>query len=212
MSIYDNEVLKANIELLRKNSGLSQEDFAKIAGVHQSRLCTLLKNDKGARFSIEQVYRIADHFHVSVDYLVSGREPEPINSAKSVCEALVTLFEKFYLDHSDFERSEEIDIPMTRYDKDGNPIPELDTEKRTIKYHALFFPHTWGPNPDREYTEDELDELHMDDFYNGNELTKNIAINKFLDAFIPIFKLHDAGKMPDEAYKYTVTSLLEGVK
>lgn len=38
------------------------------------------------------------------------------------------------------------------------------------------------------------------------------AFNKFLDAYIPIHGLHSAGKMPDEAYKYTIKSLLETIK
>ena len=211
MRNYDNEMLKTNISKLRDDNRMSQKDFAAIAGIHQSRLSTLLGDDKGNRFSIEQIYRIASRFGVSIDYLVTGREPEPISTAKQVCEVIVSLFENFHLDNNDFERSETIDIPMYTIDKDGHKIPELDTEKRTIKYHALFFSHCWGPNPDREYTEDELDELQMDDYYNGNEITENIAINKFLDAFIPVFKLHDAGKMPDEAYKYTINSLLDSI-
>ncbi len=211
MRDYDNEILKANINKLRDNSGMSQKDFAAIAGIHQSRLSTLLGDDKGNRFSIEQIYRIAHHFGVSIDYLVTGKEPEPIKTPRQVCEALVSLFEKFYLDTKDFEVIETIDIPYYTPVDGGYSMPELHTEEKTIKYHALFFPHCWAPNPDREYTEDEMDELHMDNIYNGNELPKNIAINKFLDAFIPIHKLYAAGKMPDEAYKYTVNSLLDNL-
>ena len=211
MRDYDNEILKTNIRKLRDDSGLSQEKFAEIVGVHQSRLSKLLGNDDSNRFSIEQVYRIAKHYNISIDYLVTGEKPKPINSAKAVCEFLVQLFEDYYLEHHDYSRGEIISIPGYYYDSKGHKIPDSEEEKKTIKYNCLFFANCWYPNENREYTEDELDELHMDELYNGNSLPKNIAINKFLNAFIPIHELHSAGKMPDEAYQYTIKSLLDSI-
>lgn len=211
MRVYDNEILKANIEKLRKGKGLSQAEFAEIAGVQQSRISKLLGNDDGGRFSIEQVYNIASAFRVSIDYLVTGNEPQPISSARQVCEVLVHLFDDYFLEHSDFSRVEEIERPIYYYEN-GYQVPDSETNKRTIKYDALYFPHCWYPDPGREYTEDEMMELQSEASQIGNELSRNIAINKFLSAYIPIHELHSAAKMPDEAYHYTVQSLLDSVK
>ena len=211
MPNYDNEILKANIEKLRSDNDMKQEDIAAIAGVQQSRISKLLGNDAGARFTIEQICKIASHFNVSIDYLVTGKEPQPISSTKKVCEALVTLFENYSLETYDFDRIEKISYPVTEYEN-GYHTSEIQTEKRTFKYHSLFFPYCWHFNPDREYTEEQLENLEFDERYCGNELSFNKEINKFLDAFIPVHKLYDAGKMPEDAYKYTVQSLLEGIK
>lgn len=211
MRDYDNDILKANIEKLRKDKGMTQNDLADVAGVQQSRISALLGKDAGARFSIDQIYRLAQHFGVSIDFLVTGEEPKPANSTRRVCEALVSFFENYYLESTDYERTEEVHIPYTCYEN-GYHFPDTDEEKRTFKYHALFFPHCWKLNPDREYTEEELENLESDDRYCGNELSFNISINQFLDAFIPVYRLYDAGKMPEDAYKYTVKSLLDGIK
>lgn len=210
MPIYDNEILKDNIEKLQKDNGLNQESFAKKAGISQSRLSKLLGSDEGARFSIEQVCNIANEFNVSIDYLVTGKEPKVINSTRKICEILVQLFEDYYLKHTDFSREEEIQQVIYSY-QDGYNIPDIECSKKEIKYNALFFSQCWYPNPNRDYTDDELDSLRDEAYQSGNELIHSIEINKFLNAFIPIFELYDAAKMPNEAYKYTVQSLLDNV-
>ncbi len=212
MRDYDNEILKTNIRKLRDDSGLSQEKFAEIAGVHQSRLSKLLGSDDGSRFSIEQIYRIAKHFCVSIDYLVTGEKNKPVSSAKSLCEILIQLFDEFHLEHTDYSREEFVDVLCFHYDEMDRRVEYYDSEKKNIKHHALFFPHGSSPDPNREYTESELEDLQDDARKNGSDLPKNIAINRFLDAYIPIHELHSAGKMPDEAYKYTINSLLDGIE
>ncbi len=208
MPIYDNQCLIDNINKLCK--GLKQREIADITGTQQSRISKLLGDDDSARFSIEQISRLAEHFNVSIDYLVTGREPKPTTSTRQVCEVLVQLFEEYKLKHTTLTKDEELEIPYTICEG-KMAIPDTMTEKKHMNYNALYFPIIWERNPDREYTEDELDNLRNDLMFGGNELPSNTSINKFLSAFIPIYELHDAGKMPDEAYKYTVNSLLENL-
>ena len=212
MSDYDNDLLKRNINKLKDEYRISQDALAKIAKTSQPRLCKLLGDDKGSRFSIEQVYLIAQHFGVSIEYLITGKEPEPSNSTRNVCQYIVALFENFEIEEYSFDRIEQIKIPYTYYDSNGIPMPELDIENKSIKYHALFFPNCWKLNPEREYTKNELDEKQSNEYYNGNEIPSNIEINKFLDAFIPIHKLYSSRKMPKDAYEYTVNTLLNAIK
>jgi len=207
MRDYDNEILKANIEKLRKDNGLSQTEFAEIAGVQQSRISKLLGNDGGARFSIEQIYNIAKHFNLSIDYLVTGAEPNPTSSTKQICEVLVHFFDEHWLEHTTLERVEDCFYPVY-----VNGYPDSKHEHMKEKYEALFFPNYWHLNPDRDYTYDEMDELQSEMHQVGNDLQHNMAINRFLKAYIPVHELHASGKMPDDAYKYTVQSLLDSVK
>ena len=210
MSHYHNEILVKNIEKLRDANHMSQHELAEIAGTQQSRISKLLGADDSARFSIEQVYKLAEHFNVSIDYLVTGKEPQPTTSKRQICEVLVQLFDKYHLKHNTLVRNEELEIPVTVYEGKVE-LPGTDTEVRRMEYNTLYFPIVWDRNPDREYTEDELDNLQSDLLFFGNGLEDNMAINKFLSAYIPIHELHDAGKMPDEAYKFTINSLLENL-
>lgn len=208
---YDNEILKSNIERLRKKNGLSQDQLAKIAGIHQSRMSVLLNEDSKARFSIEQIYLIAEYFDVSIDSLVKGEESKRINTSRQICEFLVQLFESNNLDYKRFSREEKTFTP-SYYIEDGYMVPSSKSGEKTISYNALFFPSTWQLNPEREYSEDELDAYYDTLEFDGNLLLNNIAINKFLDAYIPIYKLYSSDKMPKHSYDYTVKSLLENIK
>lgn len=210
MRDYDNELLKRNIATILDKSGMNQTEFAKIMGISQSRLSKLLGTDEGNRFSIEQIFKLSEKFNVSIDYLVTGKN-QSTNTAKQICELLVQLFDNHYLESTSFSRDEEERIPTYYYDSENHMIPDVELRKFQNNYNALFFAEYWYPIEGRDYTEDELDELRFEANQVGNNLTDNIKINKFLNAFIPIHQLHIQAKMPDEAYEYTVNSLLSGI-
>lgn len=210
---YDNEILKNNILKLLNDRHISQVALASATDMKQPRLSKLLNNDEGNRFSIEQICKIANFFDVSIEFLLTGKEQESISTTKQVCRALVSLFENYHLEFHDFEREEKVATPVIKYDYYERALPDIEETQKTIKYHSLFFPHTYSNvNPEQNYSEDELQDLFLDYACEGNELYKNIEINNFLNAFIPIHKLHISRQIPEEAYHYTVESLLEGLK
>lgn len=58
-------------ELLR-DFGLSQYALAKRLGINQSTICNWLNGKKEP--SIESLWKLADYFDVSIDYLVGRKE------------------------------------------------------------------------------------------------------------------------------------------
>ena len=213
MSYYDNSILKTNIKTLAKKEGLTQKELAKIAGMKQPRISKLLNDDDddSCRFTIDQIFLLAKHFNVSIDYLVTGKEHEPIDSPRRICEVLVHLFEHYWLQHSEISLVEEMYIPTYYWDS-GYQIPTSKKETKKNTYTTLYFPSCWNINPEGKYTDDELDILHQEISDIGNLLDRNISINTFLSAYIPIHKIYEERKMSEEAYRHAVESLLENVK
>lgn len=70
-----NNFLGCAIADLRKTFGFTQKDFAKIINVSDS---SLAHYEQGISFpSIDTLIRIADYFHVNVDYLLGRSENRP---------------------------------------------------------------------------------------------------------------------------------------
>lgn len=60
------------IEEMLKTEGLTQSKLASVIGVNQSTVCNWLNGKKEP--SIESLWKLADFFDVSVDYLIGRKE------------------------------------------------------------------------------------------------------------------------------------------
>ena len=75
---------------LRRNSGVSQTQFAKILNISHKHMSNLEHGIKGP--SIDLLVIIAEYFRVSLDYLILGQETNDIMMSElqqEACEALV---------------------------------------------------------------------------------------------------------------------------
>ena len=64
---------------LRRKAGLSQEELANLVGVTRQ---AVQKWESGAsKPDLDNIAALADYFQVTLDYLISGREPEPAGQA-----------------------------------------------------------------------------------------------------------------------------------
>ena len=64
---------------LRRKAGLSQEELANLVGVTRQ---AVQKWESGAsKPDLDNIAALADYFQVTLDYLISGREPEPADQA-----------------------------------------------------------------------------------------------------------------------------------
>lgn len=60
------------IEEMLKTEGLTQSKLASVIGVNQSTVCNWLNGKKEP--SIESLWKLADFFDVSIDYLIGRKE------------------------------------------------------------------------------------------------------------------------------------------
>ena len=82
-------MLGARIAVLRRNAGLSQAEMAQILGVSPS---TVGMYEQGRRQpAVETLVRLAELFHVSTDFLLTGRVETPQESAVIRQAATMTL-------------------------------------------------------------------------------------------------------------------------
>jgi len=76
MSELNFELLQENIRALLKKHDLTQNALAEIAGMTQANVSKALNRNESKQFTIDQVFRIAQHFGVSIDELVGNKSAE----------------------------------------------------------------------------------------------------------------------------------------
>ena len=67
------ELLQENIRKIITKKSLTQSTLAEIAGMTQSNVSKALNAKETKEFTLEQVYRIAQYFGVSIDDLVGNK-------------------------------------------------------------------------------------------------------------------------------------------
>ena len=86
------------IESLMGN--MSQEKFGEIIGCQQAKVSSLLSRAGKKRFTVEELEKIADHFNVSVDFILGRdkkeKKKEKRLSPREFCEILLDLLESPY--------------------------------------------------------------------------------------------------------------------
>ena len=65
-------ILKQNIKKLMKENGTKQKDLADLLMLTQSDISKRLSDNTTACFTLEQTYKIAHYYNVTVDYLIDG--------------------------------------------------------------------------------------------------------------------------------------------
>lgn len=66
---------------LRRNADITQRQLGEILGITSAAIGKYEKRDK-AYPSVEVLIKIADYFHVSIDYLLRGTQPERLAENK----------------------------------------------------------------------------------------------------------------------------------
>ena len=89
MSELNFELLEKNIRLLLEKKRISQQQLAEIAGMTQANVSKSLNPNEKKHFTLDQVYRIAQHFGISIDSLV-GNTPTA-SSTSDIREAFLFI-------------------------------------------------------------------------------------------------------------------------
>ena len=181
-------MLKRNIRNLVKQHNTTISQLAADIGMSQSNMSKRLsENDDSTRFTLEQVYDIAERFGVSVDELLGHKVSNKQVPTKEICRFLVGLLEEHQVRVIKHEKDEEYQYP---------PRPE---RKHHVIYNALYFPNYFY---EREAVdEDAALNLRTDIEFGGNNLPENEKINDFLNHYLDIRDRHDDGQYSDENYK-----------
>lgn len=206
MSEMNFELLQDNIRGLLEKNGLTQNALADIAGMSQSNVSKALSSKESKQFTLEQVYRIARHFGVSIDELTGNKAAERATvSPRSVMKFLIELLKTDTARVIPWSKSEE--VFAVDYDWDG---PSCDRSFQDIEYPAIYFPSYAEfdvSGLDREEAQRVYDEFTQC----GND-TAFLKMNETINKLLPIIELYKKKEFPEEAFQMVVDGYLKQLR
>jgi len=196
MSELNFELLQQNIRFLIEKHGLTQSALAEIAGMTQANVSKALNPNESKQFTIDQVFRIAQHFGVSIDELTGNKSAD---AASTSPRAILNFITKLLCDVK--MRSTAITIEEMVYEPFCNEhgYPDCRPEKKTIEYPALYFPN-YHQVAEFAFDEHEQEEVHFE-FLNGGNDTRLQTLNEILKKLLPLIKLYREKEIPEEAFQ-----------
>lgn len=182
------DILIMNIRELMKKNSMTQEDLAEVLRIRQSQISKALSMTSKTNFTLDQVVRMADFFHVSVDFLIGRTRGEASYiTQKETASMMAMLIESGVLAWENVKKQE------TVYEKDdsvvANSFAEYEQKKKTINYIAFYFPEV-----------DNTDYPGFDPYLFGNK-SRMYALNGFLTGQVEAYKLLRNGHLTDTQYQ-----------
>lgn len=205
------EMLIENIENLMKEHNIKQSDLIKATKIPQPQMSKGLNRQNKGQFTFEQIWKIADYFKVSIDFLV-GRNPDDYVSGslsiETVCRQLMQLVE------SDMVTCREIEVEEYMYTEDPYPQPgdyPYIGDKEKNKYIAFYFSNYFNPDlitSDKETLEDLQIEFSM----RGNSNETNKEINKFISCFLRLYDLLKKNDLSRDVFDTAISGILKNLE
>lgn len=198
------ELLQENIRILIKKNGNTQNDLASIAGMSQANVSKALNPTEKKQFTLEQVYRIAQHFGVSIDSLVGNTAADKVETGPRASLAFITkLLCESKLRYTTVNVSEWV----YEYEYDFGEHQECRGRQKNIEYPAFYFASYQHPE---DYARSNItdEDIHFEFMSVGND-TKFIHLNEVLKKFLPMVKLYRETEIPDEAFQMVLNGYLE---
>lgn len=198
------ELLQTNIRNLLKKHNITQVDLAGIAGMTQANVSKALNPKESKQFTLDQLYRISQHFGVSIDELVGNTAA---NKAETSPRASLAFITKLLCDSK--LRYTTIKVPewVYEFEYDGGSYPECRGRQKDIDYPAFYFAsYQHLEDYARSILSDE--DIHFEFVSVGNG-TQFQQLNEVLKKFLPMVKLYRETEIPDEAFQMVLNGYLE---
>ena len=190
MQELNTDILKLNIEQLRKAAGVSQPDLAKAIGMSQPNLSKALNPKYKQTFTLAQIYKLAQFFNTSVDALIGGIATTAVGP-RAIAAFFASLLESKQIEPIKVDIEE--DIPSKR---------KIFDRKENVQYNAFFLPNY--------ITDEETREL-LDLGKTTDPDLPNYKINSFLNEYMAILQMKNNGSLSEESYRAFFLELLKSV-
>ena len=198
------ELLQENVRGLLEKNGLTQNALADIAGMSQSNVSKALSSKESKQFTLDQVYRIAQHFGVSIDELVGNRAPSnAATSPRAIFEAIIKFLSTANM------RATKVTVEEWAYETYYNEqgYPDCRPEKKNVEYPAFYLPDYFSLD-DFSSCEPEREETHYEFLAGGNH-TRLQQVNSILKDLIPIVKLYRNKVIAEEPFQMIIKGYLD---
>lgn len=204
MAELDHNILRKHISSLMESNNLTQEELGNIAGMTQSSVSKVLSGT--SCFSLDQVFRISQHFHIPIDQLVGNKVGfDASYSPSSILNHIIKLLTAGKM------RTIQVTIPETVYSREivDGKYENKTYEQANIQYTAFYFPSFYSVD-DFAFNEDAKEDLHCKFLTNGNG-TPYYLLNQKLTMVLPLIPLKRSGivqeKIINDALKNHVEEL-----
>lgn len=204
MSDLNFELLQENIRVLLKKHNLTQSELAAIVSMSQGNLSKALNPDEKKQLTLEQLFRISQHFGVSIDELVGNRAANEVETGPRAALTFITkLLCESKLRHTTVQAEEW--VYECNYTDDN--YREFKCKKKTIEYPAFYFAD-YQRFEDFARKDILLEDIECDFCQCGND-TEFQRVNEILKNFLPMVKLYRETEIPDEAFQMILKGYLE---
>lgn len=208
MSELNFKLFQENIRKLLKKHGLTQSELAEVAGMSQGNFSKALNPDEKKQFTLEQLYRIAQHFGASMDELTGNKAAEKSSvTPRAVFAFLVELLrtDKARVITWTQKNEEVFDVC---YGMDG---PSCDHIYLDVEYPAIYFPSHIEFDGLYDYDSEEAQELFNEFTQCGNE-TVFRDMNDIIKKLLPMVELYKNKEIPEEAFQMIVDGYLKQLR
>lgn len=184
------------------STGKKQKELAEIMGCSEGTMSKYLNSDKKDFPTAEMLYNLADYFDVSIDWLLGRSQTSKVRqnlSTRDICKLLISVYET----PSSFRFGCHSICESCYYPTENESgFVDFNRKQETHTYTALYFPE-WD-------TVESFDEIWIASEI-GNNISANVAINKFLRRLIDISKMLKRGDLNKEMYDRLLESYLNDV-
>lgn len=202
------EILLQNIEMLMRKENMIAADLIRDTGIAQSQVSKAMNRNEKTQFTFEQIWKIADRFKVSIDFLV-GRKPEQATneplSNKEICKVLIQLIESEVITRADLSIEEHMYVEFEGPNNFGYPY---EYRKEENPYIMFYFSNYINPDV-TGCSQEQLDELEFDCQTQGNFNEKSKEINDFLDYYFKFYDLYKHNNLPRELFEQAIADRLD---
>jgi len=203
MSELNFELLQENIRNLMKKQEITQAQLAEIAGMTQANVSKALNPKETKQFNLDQLYRISQHFAVSIDELVGNTAVAKAETSPRAAFALITKL----LCESKM-RYTTVTVPewVYEYEEDFG-YPECRGKQKDIEYPAFYFASYQHPE---DYAKSDIsdEDLHYEFMSVGNS-SRFQLVNELMGRFLPVVKSFRETEFPDEAFQMVLNGYLD---
>lgn len=204
MSELNFDLLQDNIRALLKKHDLTQRELATVAGMSQGNFSKALNPAEKKQFTLEQLYRIAQHLGVSIDELVGNKvASEAGTSPRAILQFITQLLCDVKMRTITTTVEEAVYEP--EYNEHG--YPDCYPQNRNVEYPAFYFPD-YHQVTDFAFDDYAQEELHFEYLSVGND-TKLQGLNIALKKLIPLIQLYREGGIPHDAFQMILEGYLE---
>lgn len=204
MSELNFELLQENIRALLKKHDLTQNALAEIAGMTQANVSKALNPKESKQFTLDQLFRISQHFGVSIDELTGNKAANEVETGP---RAALAFFTKLLCESKLRYTTVNVEEWVYDYEYTGSGYPECRGKQMNIEYPAFYFA-SYQHHEDYARVNIADEDIHYEFMSAGND-TKFKFVNDILRNFLPMVKLYRETEIPDEAFHMVLKGYLE---